>query len=262
MRVLRIQVEAPVCSFRYPHFLVGRQLSFDMPPPSTIFGHIASALGEWPDPASLRFAYQFTALGKGEDVENAQLISERESALREKDAKVFREWERQTGYQISVGGTTNPLRREFLLGARLLLYLDRLDLADAFLRPRFPVVLGRSQDLACYTKVEEVTLERSDQGYFETTILPSDFRRRTARGTTVLMPRYISPPPRREAIFDRFIVLRDLVYCLPVEAGNLFGSRQVLHIKNEPLELWIDPRSPEKHGIHRIVWFHSFTGSS
>ena len=252
MRVLRIELEAPVCSFRYPHFLVGRQLSFDMPPPSTIFGHIASALGEWPDSTRLQFAYWFTALGKGEDLENQQIVVPAGGRF-----QVGRET-----HPTVLNATVQPTRREFLLGTRLVLYLNQIDLADAFLQPRFPVVLGRSQDLACYRKVEEATLERSDRGYFEATILPSHFRRRTARGTTVLMPRYIGPPPQREAIFDRFIILRDRVYYLPVEAGNLFGSRQVLHIKNEPLELWIDPQSPEKHKTHRIVWFHSFTGSS
>lgn len=250
MRVLRIELEAPVCSFRYPHFLVGRQLSFDMPPPSTIFGHIASALGDWPDPASLRFAYWFRALGKGEDLENQHII-----------------WPARGRFQIGeesyptvLSATVQPTRREFLLGVHLILYLDRLDLADAFLQPRFPVILGRSQDLACYTRVEEVALEQADRGYFEATILPADFRRRTSRGVTVLMPRYIGPPPLREAVFDRFIVLKDVVYCLPPGEGNRFGTRQMLHLENEPLELWIDPDSPERNGIYRAIWFHSFVG--
>jgi CRISPR-associated protein Cas5t len=252
MKVLRIELEAPICSFRYPHFLVGRQLSFDMPPPSTIFGHIASALGEWPDPASLRFAYWFTALGKGEDLENQHIVVPVGGRFK---------IEAET-YPTVLSATIQPTKREFLLRARLLLYLDRLDLAEAFLTPKFPVILGRSQDLACYTKVEEITLERSNRGYFEATILPSDFRRRTSRGTTVLMPRYIGPPPLREAVFDRFIVLRDWAYCgLPGE-GNRFGSRQMLHLENEPLDLWIDPDSPERNDAHRVVWFHSFVGSA
>jgi CRISPR-associated protein Cas5t len=247
-RVLRVELEAPVCSFRYPHFLVGRQLTFDMPPPATIFGHVASALGEWPAPASFRFAYWFSTLGKGEDLENQHIVTPGSGRFTSAG---------QT-HATALNATIQPVRREFLLGARLVLYLDRLELADAFLQPRFPVVLGRSQDLACYTRIEEVTLTQADRGYFEGTILPADFRKRTARGVTVLMPRYVGPPPRREAVFAPLIVLRDWVYCGPPEEGDRFGARQLLHLRHEPLALWIDPESPEKYGAHRVVWFHRF----
>lgn len=251
MKVLRVELEAPVCSFRYPHFLVGKQLSFDMPPPSTIFGHIASVLGEWPDPASLRFAYRFVTLGKGEDLENQQIIVPA-------GGQFIHEGER---YPKCVHATVQPTKREFLLGARLTLYLNRLDFAEAFLAPRFPVVLGRSQDLACYTRVEEITLVQADRGYFEATILPFEFRKRTPCGVTVLMPRYIGPPPSREAVFDRFILLKETVFHLPPGEGDRFGSRQMIHLDAEPLELWVDPESPEKTGMHRVVWFHNFVSS-
>jgi hypothetical protein len=105
--------------------------------------------------------------------------------------------------------------------------------------------------------VEEVVLERADRGYFERTLLPASFRRRTGRGTTVLMPRHVGPPPVREASFAAYIVLDDVVYWGPPEEGDRFESRQVLHIDGEPLEVWVDPHSPEKHERHRVVWFHS-----
>jgi CRISPR-associated protein Cas5t len=59
LKAAKIVIEGPVASFRYPHFLIGRQISFDMPPPSTIYGHIASAVGEWLDAAGIKFAYNF-----------------------------------------------------------------------------------------------------------------------------------------------------------------------------------------------------------
>lgn len=248
IRVLRVELVAPVCSFRYPHFLVGRQLSFAMPPPSTIFGHIASALGEWPDPTGVRFAYRFSVVGKGEDLENQHIVVPAGGRFVAGG----------NSYPRALDATIQPTRREFLLGAELTLYLDRLDLVDAFLRPRFPVTLGRSQDLACYTRVEAVTLERADRGYFEDTILPFEFRRRTARGVTVLMPRYVGPPPLREAIFDRFVLLREPVYYLPAGEGERFGTRQMVHLDGEPLDLWIDPDSPERSGMRRAVWLDGF----
>jgi CRISPR-associated protein Cas5t len=248
MDVLRVELEAPICSFRYPHFLVGRQLSFDMPPPSTIFGHVASALGEWPDPKSLRFAYSFTVLGKGEDLENQHIVVPAGGTFTVEGQS----------FSKALDATIQPTRREFLLGVRLTLYLDRPELADAFLAPKFPVVLGRSQDLACYAAVNRIVLERSDRGYFEDTVLPFEFRARTARGVTVLMPRYVGPPPLREAIFDRFVVLKEAIYHLPPGESNPGEPREMIHLDGEPLEIWIDPDSPEKRGMRRIVWLDSF----
>ncbi len=247
MRVLRVEMEAPVCSFRYPHFLVGRQLSFDMPPPSTIFGHIASTLGHWPDPASVRFAYRFTTHGKGDDLESQHIVTPSSGRMR------------IAGHAKALDATVQPTRREVLLGAQLLLYLDRPDYRGAFEAPRFTVVLGRSQDLACYVRVDEVTLIHSDRAYFEHTILPFGFRQRTGRGITVLMPRYVGPPPMREASFDRFIVLREREF-YGAHDGDRLGGRHMLTLENEPLDLWVDPDSPDHDGMKRAVWLEGFVG--
>jgi hypothetical protein len=32
----------------------------------------------------------------------------------------------------------------------------------------------------------------------------------------------------------------------------------MIHLDGEPLEIWIDPDSPEKRGMRRIVWLDSF----
>src|SRR2546430_1424159 len=107
MEVLRVELEAPVCSFRLPHFLVGRQLTFDMPPPATIYGHIASAVGDFPDPRSFRFAYRFTTIGKGEDLENQHIIvpgGSRPFAIG------------GVAYPSSTNATVQPTGRQFLFG--------------------------------------------------------------------------------------------------------------------------------------------------
>ncbi len=248
MEVLRVELEVPVCSFRYPHFLVGRQLTFDMPPPATIYGHVASALGDFPDPRSFRFAYTFTATGKGEDLENQHIIvpgGSRPFAVG------------GAAYPSSTSATVQPTHRQFLFGCRLTLYVDRLDFEEAFRKPRFTVVLGRSQDLAAYGRVERVELLSAELGYYEDTILPADFRRRTGRGTTVLMPRYVAPPPQRETAFERYIVLRDRIFDGSSTASDL-GSRQMLRFEGESTKLLVDPDSPQWRGAHRALAFHSF----
>jgi CRISPR-associated protein Cas5t len=247
MQVLRVELEAPICSFRYPHFLVGRQLSFEMPPPATIYGHVASALGDFPDPLSFRFGYRFTALGKADDLENQHIIVPGRRPFSLAGA----------AYPSSTSATIQPTARQFLFACRLTLYLDCLELESAFRSPRFAVVLGRSQDLATYVSVERVELAAFDRGYYEDTILPAEFRRRTGRGVTVLMPRYVGFPPRREATLERYIVLRERIYDGPVASADL-GTRQMLRVAGETPEILVDPESPEWHGAHRAVAFHSF----
>lgn len=249
MEVLRVTIEAPVCSFRYPHFLVGRQPSFDMPPPSTVFGHIASTLGEWPDPAAIRFAYWFEARGKVDDLESQHVASP-------SSGKFHREAQ---PYPKVLEATVQPTRRQMLFGVRMVLYLNRPDLEGAFRVPTFPVVLGRSQDLASYVEVRRVILERAQRAYLERTLLPFSFRRRTGRGRTVLMPRYIAPPPLREPEFERFILLDDTIWHFPPQEPGP-DTASMLHIEGEPLDLWVDPDSPERRGARRAVQLMGFSG--
>src|SRR2546425_5315575 len=75
MRVTRVVVEAPVTSFRHPFFVTGRQLTFDFPPPSTILGHCASALGKWPDPATFFFGLHFTSRARAGDLEHQHITA-------------------------------------------------------------------------------------------------------------------------------------------------------------------------------------------
>src|SRR5438046_3472825 len=64
-------------------------------------------------------------------------------------------------------------------------------LVDAFRTPRYPVVLGRSHDLACYTSVEAVDLEQHADVYFEHTLLPYSMATQINVGLVALMPRWL-----------------------------------------------------------------------
>ncbi len=267
-RVARIVLEAPVVSFRYPHFLIGRQPTFDMPPPSTVFGHVASALGEWPT-APFEFAYHFRSVSRGSDLEHQHIISPytgRGSVFTEKDphwapppdaptkGKKTKKPPEAPPIGTSVQSTVQPHLRDFLFGITWTLYLDPPELADAFRSPVFPVVLGRSQDLACIARVDTVELTTVPAVYFERTILPISFRQRLAWGTTALMPSFISQPPQRNAEFAPYIVLHDRVYAGDV---SLKTNRKILSGPGlDPLTLWCDPDSPVDHTMHRGVWFH------
>lgn len=247
--VARITIEAPVTSFRYPHFLVGRQITFDMPPPSTIYGHVASAVGDLLDPVSFQFAYDFRFRSKSADLEHQHIISAGGARFEFEGAK----------YVTSVQGVVQPHVREFLFHPRLTLYLDDLRLADSFRHPVFCVILGRSQDLAAITHVEEVELEVSDGAYLEHTLAPYSLRPHLGVGSTVLMPRYIGPPPERTAQFERYVVLHERVFSGSVE-GSPAKSRMLA--TREAQQWWVDPDSPIAYGVHRAVVFHPFVEAS
>lgn len=249
MRVAKIVIEAPVTSFRYPHFLIARQISFDMPPPSTIYGHVASAAGELLPPDSFRFGYTFEFQSKASDLEHQHIISpggSRQSFTHE-GGKL----------PVSIEATVQPHLRDFLFKPRLTLYLDPPELAEIFRSPVFCVILGRSQDLAQIVSVEEIDLEMTQGAYLEHTLLPFSFRPSISVGVTVSMPRYIGPGPERRAHFERFISLRERVFAGVVEQSEGLGIRRLIQQASAPSSWWVDSATPVHHGVHRGVVFHS-----
>jgi CRISPR-associated protein Cas5t len=234
-----------VTSFRYPHFLVGRQVTYDMPPPSTIYGHVASAVGELPDPSSFRFGYDFRFRAKAEDLEHQHIISTGGAPFVADGSK----------HRTAVQGVVQPHIREFIFQPTLTLYLDDSRLADPFRKPVFCVILGRSQDLATIISVEEVELERAEGAYFEHTLIPFSVRPYLGVGSTVLMPRLIGPPPERVPQFERYIALHERAF-----AGRLDGepaaNRMIERVERR--QWWVDPDTQKSYGVHRAVVFHAF----
>lgn len=249
-RVARIRIEAPVTSFRYPHFLVGRQVSFRMPPPSTIYGHAASALGGYPE-LPFEFAYDFRYKSLAQDLEHQQIITPGGNPFL---------WEGKK-HPKNIEATVQPHLRDFLFQPCLTLYLPDLRLAESFRHPTFCVVLGRSQDLACVTNVREVELEATDGAYFENTLLPFTWRAKVGYGTTVTMPRYIEPPPMRRAYFERYIALEEQIWAGRFDIAAIPSVRTLLQ-SNDGQVYWIDPDSPKLHGAHRGLCFHTVEPSA
>lgn len=261
LKVAKITIDAPVASFRYPHFLIGRQPTYDMPPPSTIYGHIASAAGELPEPGGIRFGYHFTAISRTSDLEHQHIIwrGAPEKLSREEGAR-FREWRKV--HSVALGSAIQPTLRDFLYGCRLVLYLTPHSLAEAFGDPVFCMNFGRSQDLAKVEKIEVIDLFEAEGAYLENTLLPfRQMRHRTGYGVTAYMPRYIGPPPAREAQFDTYVVLREMVFAGKVDDAIVpRGSpKRLLNGSTDSNEVWlVDPDSSPIAGVRRAVVFHGF----
>ena len=237
MRVLKVTLEGITTSFRYPHFMTGVQPSFPVPPPSTIYGHICSALGEWVDPKGLAFAYHFTAQDSVEDLEHIHVLSASTGTLKgSSHAKVLE-------------GNINPFKRTMLFQPRLVLYLNQPEWEMAFRSPRYPVVLGRSQDLATYTHIDVIDLVPSEQVYLEHTILPYKMATRTSVGIVTLMPRWIDYERNRQPYFARYLILQRRV-----------KNSELVHFNTEQNSYLTDTTTPQDNGMTLGLVFHTFVG--
>lgn len=240
MRVARVTVHAPVTSFRHPFFVTGKQPTFDFPPPSTIHGHCASALGTWPDPKTFFFGLHFKYRSRFVDLEHQHIVQR--AGPRERVGET----------PANLSGTIQPVGREALFDATLTLYLAP-EIGAAMRAPSFVVTLGRSQDLAEVSAVEEIDLERGPRARIEHTLLPMKLRPCVRFGSTVLLTRRISEPPVRDAEFAQYVALHEPVFY----GGAPDHTRTLLSVEGVALDdLWIDPSIVDDDGFPRGVWLH------
>lgn len=239
MRVLRLTAEGLTTSFRYPHFIQGVHPTFEMPPPATIYGHICSALGSWIDPEGIEFAYHFTYQSKFDDVEHIHVLTPASGKLP------------GTNMPKVLGGKVNPFKRTILFQPKLILYINKPEFEPCFRSPRYPVALGRSQDLFTYTSVGVVDLVCSNKAYFEHTLAPYNFALYSGSGYAVLMPRFLDYARLRTPAFSRFMVLHRRVYAEELIKYESSTTKKTF---------WVDPDSALDKGAHLGLFFHSFAG--
>jgi len=236
MRVLKVMAEGLTTSFRYPHFIQQVHPSFPLPPPATIYGHVAGALGYWFDPTGVQFAYHFVYAAKVRDIEHTIILKPVGGKLE------------STSIPRALEGNVNPFYREIFFFPRLTLYLNRPEWEAAFRSPRYAVQLGRSQDLFTYSSVQVVDLQQASNAYFEHALLSHSFGRHTSQGFAVTMPRYLDYARNRYPHFATYFAVEERV-----------DSSQFLWFGEAPAgEYWVDPATPQIRGAHRGVHFLSF----
>ena len=136
MKAYRIYLTSWTASFRYPNLISGFQPSLPVPPLSTIHGLISAAMGSYYAPEKPEIGFVFQTIGKAVDLET---IYQMENSLR--------------------NITSNVIRREFLFDNHLWIYTRNRQIAEAFKRPFFQLLLGRSGDLATVNEVAEIEAE-------------------------------------------------------------------------------------------------------
>ena len=240
---VRIEIVGVTASFRFPHFLIGRQPGFPMPPPATVYGLIAAALGDYPDPATIQFAYTFRCLGEAtDDLEKIWFLTPVTST-------------RGALKDYNVEATSNVLPREILVQPRMTLYLltDVPDqLTNAFRLPRFTLALGRSQDLISIRSISQAPLESANTGRLEPGLLPGRLRDRIHFGPTLTMPRFIDPENRSRIEWESYVALDRALRIGPGEA--------VERIEGEAS--FVDAERRDEDGRATLIVFHRFVAQA
>ncbi|CUT03820.1 hypothetical protein JGI25_01294, partial [Candidatus Kryptobacter tengchongensis] len=71
---------------------------------------------------------------------------------------------------------SNVVLREFLTFPELYIYILNSEFERYFLYPEFPLVLGRTQELAKVEEIKKVVLEKREPVRFGHTVVPFDFK--------------------------------------------------------------------------------------
>ena len=209
MKVLRVHITGWVSSFRNPLFISGFQPTLPLPPLSAIYGLLTAAKGDWVTPHDAAIGFVFHSQGKAVDLET---IYEFGGKL---DAK------------------SNINRREFLVQPELYLYTPDMWLREAFERPKYTLLMGRSSDLATVKSIDEIELENQSETTYQNTIMP--FPDPQLYGQVQALPTHFTAEiPRRQCGTRAF--------CLITEPIKYSGN--VLHDSDKEWGVHLHERIP------------------
>lgn len=172
MDAIRCDISAYTASFRLPG-VMGYQATASVPPPAMVFGLLSAAAGRDVVPDELEWlAYRFSSSGTAVDLE-----------------KIIVFGERGPFHDDKLGGiNTVPIKREFLYDARLVIYIPRHTFEDALMRPRYPIYLGRSQDVAAVDKLVETHLEHVEEATVKGVLIPFPAAGKAPESVILSMP--------------------------------------------------------------------------
>jgi len=159
LKGIRVTLTAYTASFRVPTF-VGYPLTLPVPPLSTVLGILSAAKGVWVLPEEVPWlAYRCDYEARGWDLEYIVQIE------RKKVHDVPQPRPSPKTYGI--------LPREFLMRPCLTLYLPS-EWEEFFRRPRYNLLLGRTQDVATVEEIVPVELKVASAGEIGGVLLPHE----------------------------------------------------------------------------------------
>jgi len=174
MKVARIYIRGWTASFRYPAFISGFQPTLPVPPLSTIYGLLSAAKGELVAPSDTKVGFVFQSYGRGVDLEAIYEL-----------------------HDTPLRANTNVVRRELLYEPELFLYVGDTDFIDYFHQPYYPLLLGRSTELAMVVKSEPFELEERSGVRIGGSIFPFNADSSVTGVLQALPTHFTSEIPRR-----------------------------------------------------------------
>jgi len=186
MKVLRVHIRSWTASYRIPFLMIGEQATLNVPPLSTAYGIISTASGRFVTPQETGVGIIGISEARVTDLEKIYQVGK--SRLIEK---------------------TNVLKRQFLYDNSVFLYISNLNLAEYFEHPVYPILLGRSSDLAMVKEVTPVELYETDEAEFQHTLLPFEepFKGQVASPIMPLPICFTETIPRRPTAVKIFYLI-------------------------------------------------------
>ena len=200
MKIHRIHISSWTASFRYPNLISGFQPTLPVPPISTIYGLISAATGKYYAPEKPEIGFVFKAASKEIDLETIYQMNDTVKNVK-----------------------SNVVKREFLIDANLWLYTENPVIVEAFEKPYFQLLLGRSGDLATVNSICEIDVEtRTQLSSLRGTIVP--FGKYLLAAPIQALPMYFSNTIPRRNIGTRPFYLLDSNYkqSSPITASGIF----------------------------------------
>ncbi|MDR0682620.1 MAG: type I-B CRISPR-associated protein Cas5b [Dysgonamonadaceae bacterium] len=212
MKVFKIDITAWTSSFKYPNLISGFQPTLEVPPISTVLGLINAASGRYLKHKKIKFGYYFEFAAKQIDLETIYQIETHKE-----------------GYPMS-STKANVIQREFLFDTHLILYIPEKEIADYFRVPVYPLLLGRSNDLATVNKIKEIELtEVKTANKIKGQIVP--FEENYLPGLIQALPKYFSDTiPRNNLGTEAYSVISYNAHDMPT---NLSAYIDYLHSNRE-----------------------------
>jgi len=209
MKVIRVHITGWVSSFRNPLFISGFQPTLPLPPLSALYGLLTAAKGNWVTPHDASIGFVFKSDGRAVDLETVY----------------------EFGGKLDAKSNIN--RREFLVQPELYLYTPAMWLREAFERPHYSLLLGRSSDLATVKSIKEVDLQRESETTYCDTILP--FPDSQLHGQIQALPTHFTAEIPRRPCGTR-------AFCLITEKIKYKGD--VLHDADKDWGVYLHKRIP------------------
>lgn len=179
MQVARIQIQGWTASFRYPAFISGFQPTLPVPPLSTIYGLLSAAKGQLVTPSETKVGFVFLSETKAIDLETIYEL-----------------------HDTPLRANTNVVKREFLYNPQLYLYVEDTSFLEYFRTPYYPLLLGRSTELAMVVKSALFELEERDDSRVGGSVFPFDTKLGLS-GTIQALPTHFNNEIPRRAVGTR-----------------------------------------------------------